>query len=53
MAFATEHRKSPPPALAISSGQHLHQNAALGQSPEFGDTPVIQRKRQKLFSNTF
>lgn len=31
----------------------LRQNAALGQSPEAGPTPIIQRKRQGLFSSLF
>ena len=31
----------------------IRQNAALGQSPDSGDTPIIQRKRQGLFSGLF
>ena len=29
----------------------IRQNAALGTSPDAGDTPIIQRKRQGLFSS--
>ena len=31
----------------------LRQNAALGQPLDVGDTPIIQRKRQGLFSSIF
>jgi hypothetical protein len=31
----------------------LQQDAALGLSPEVGDTPIIQRQRQGLFSSLF
>ena len=31
----------------------LRQNAALGQSPELGDTPIIQRKRPSLLGSFF
>ena len=33
--------------------QRLRQNAALGQSPETGDTPIIQRRRAGLFNGMF
>ena len=29
--------------------QRLRENAALGQSPEQGDTPIIQRTRKSMF----
>ncbi len=49
--------QSPPPAGTPVDPQResarLRQNAALGQSPEVGDTPIIQRKRQGLFSGIF
>ena len=49
--------RSPPPAGtqvdAERESARLRQNAALGQSPETGDTPIIQRKRQGLFSSIF
>ena len=31
----------------------LRQNSALGRSPEAGDTPIIQRKRQGIFTGLF
>ena len=31
----------------------LRQNSALGQSVETGDTPIIQQKRQGIFSSLF
>lgn len=49
--------QSPPPpgtqVDAVRESARLRQNAALGQSPEAGDTPIIQRKRQGLFSGIF
>lgn len=33
--------------------QRLRQNAALGQATDSGDTPIIQRRRQGLFSGLF
>lgn len=33
--------------------QRLRQSAALGQSPEAGDTPIIQRKRRGLLDSLF
>ena len=46
----------PPPGTQVDpqrESARLRQNAALGQSPEVGDTPIIQRKRQGLFSGIF
>jgi len=46
----------PPPGTQVDpqkESARLRQNAALGQSPEVGDTPIIQRKRQGLFSSIF
>ena len=46
----------PPPGTPVDpqgESARLRQNAALGQSPEVGDTPIIQRKRQGLFSGIF
>lgn len=40
-------RKTPPPGTVVDpvkESQRLRQNAALGQSVETGDTPIIQRK---------
>ncbi len=39
----------PPPGTPVDpmrEAARLRQNAALGQNPEAGDTPIIQRKRQ-------
>ena len=33
--------------------QRLRQNAALGQSPEAGNTPIIQPKRESLLDSIF
>jgi hypothetical protein len=33
--------------------QRLRENAALGQSPGQGDTPIIQRKSKSLLDNVF
>ena len=38
---------------AQRESQRLRQNAALGQSAQGGDTPIIQRKRTGLFSSIF
>lgn len=37
----------------VRESQRLRQNAALGQSPEAGDTPIIQRRRRGLFTGLF
>ena len=49
-------RSPPPPGTQVDAQREsarLRQNAALGQSPEVGETPIIQRKRQGLFSGIF
>ena len=49
--------QSPPPPGTIvdpaRESQRLRQNAALGQATASGDTPIIQRRRQGLFSGLF
>ena len=49
--------QSPPPPGTqvdpVAEAARLRQNAALGQSPEAGDTPIIQRKRQGMFTGLF
>ena len=47
---------APPPGTVVDprrEAARIRQNAALGQNPEAGDTPIIQRKRQGLFSGLF
>ena len=47
---------APPPGTPVDptrESQRLRQNAALGQPTDTGDTPIIQRKRQGLFSGLF
>ena len=49
-------RSAPPPGTVVDAkreSQRLRQDAALGQSPNSGDTPIIQRKRQGLFGSLF
>lgn len=49
-------RSPPPPGTVVDAkreSQRLRQDAALGQSPQSGDTPIIQRKRQGLFGSLF
>jgi len=49
-------RNPPPPGTQVDpqrESARLRQNAALGQSPEVGDTPIIQRRRQDLFNGIF
>ncbi len=46
----------PPPGTVVDPVREkarLQQDAALGLSPELGDTPIVQRKRQGLFSSLF
>ena len=38
---------------ATREAARIRQNAALGQSPESGDTPIIQRKREGFLSSLF
>jgi hypothetical protein len=49
-------KPAPPPGTAVDptrEAARLRQNAALGQSPEAGDTPIIQRKKQGLLDSIF
>ena len=49
-------KPSPPsgtPVDASRESQRLRQNAALGQSVEAGDTPIIQRRQQGLLDSIF
>ena len=49
--------QSPPPAGTLLDAkrerQRLRQDAALGQSPVTGNTPIIQQKRQGFFDSLF
>lgn len=38
---------------ASKESQRLRQNAALGEGPNIGETPIIQQKRTGWFSNLF
>jgi hypothetical protein len=49
-------KPAPPAGTAVDPSREaarLRQNAALGQSPEAGDTPIIQRKKQGLLDSIF
>jgi Protein of unknown function (DUF3035) len=49
-------KQKPPPGVVVDpqrESQRLRENAALGQNPEQGDTPIIQRKRAGLFDSLF
>lgn len=49
-------RAAPPAGTAVDparESQRLRQNAALGQSAESGDTPIIQRRRAGSFLGLF
>ncbi len=49
-------RSPPPPGIVVDptkEAQRLRENAALGQSQEVGDTPIIQPKRKGLFDGLF
>jgi hypothetical protein len=49
-------KPAPPPGTAVDPSREaarLRQNAALGQSPEAGDTPIIQRKKQGILDSIF
>ncbi len=41
------------PVDATREAARLRENSALGQSPEAGDTPIIQRKKQGFLSTLF
>ena len=38
---------------ASKESQRLRQNAALGEGPNVGDSPIIQQKKQGWFTNLF
>jgi hypothetical protein len=49
-------QKPPPPGIVVDpekEGQRLRENAALGQSQETGDTPIIQPKKQGWLEGIF
>lgn len=49
-------KPAPPPGTAVDparESQRLRQNAALGQAPASGDTPIIQRRRQGILDSLF
>ena len=49
-------RTPPPPGVVVDpqkEAQRLRENAALGQSPETGDTPIIQNKPKTFFDALF
>lgn len=49
-------RRPQPAGIVVDpqkEAQRLRQNAALGQSPEIGDTPIIQPKRKGWFEDLF
>lgn len=49
-------RKSDPRNAEVnaqSESQRLRQNAALGQAPNVGETPIIQERQKGWFSNLF
>ncbi len=49
-------RKSPAPGTVVDptrEAQRLRANAALGKSPEQGDTPIVQPKRRSMLGQIF
>jgi hypothetical protein len=49
-------RSPPPPGVVVDpakEAQRLRENAALGQSPQEGDTPIIHRRGGSLFDSIF
>jgi hypothetical protein len=38
---------------AQKESQRLRENAALGESPDFGNTPIIQQKKEGWFTHLF
>ena len=49
-------KEPPPPGTVVDAqkeAQRLRDNAALGQQPDTGDTPIIQRKQQSFFDRLF
>ncbi len=49
-------RAAPPPGTAVDpkrESQRLRQDAALGQSPDVGVTPIIQRPQRSILDDLF
>jgi hypothetical protein len=49
-------RKTPPPGIVLDpekEAQRLRENAALGQSQETGDTPIVQPKKRAFLEGIF
>ena len=49
-------KSAPPPGVVVDpqrEAQRLRENAALGQSVQSGDTPIIQRKKEGLLDRLF
>ncbi|HET9020016.1 MAG TPA: DUF3035 domain-containing protein [Acetobacteraceae bacterium] len=49
-------RKPAPPGVVVDpqkEAERLRENAALGKSPETGDTPVLNNKPKTLFNSLF
>ena len=49
-------RKTPPPGIVVDpekEAQRLRENAALGQSQETGDTPIVQPKKRAFLEGIF
>ena len=49
-------KPAPPAGTAVDAKREaarLRENAALGQSPGAGDTPIIQRKKQGFLDSLF
>ncbi len=49
-------RPTPPSGTVVDptrESQRLHQNAALGQAPQAGDTPIIQKQNGGLLDGLF
>ena len=49
-------KTTPPPGVVVDpqkEAQRLRENAALGQSVQSGDTPIIQRKKEGLLDRIF
>ena len=49
-------RKPPQPGIVVDpqkEAQRIRENAALGQSQETGDTPIIQPKQRALLEGMF
>ena len=49
-------KATPPPGTVVDptgESQRLRENAALGQSPETGNTPIIQKSKPGLLNSLF